>query len=282
MSNENVGNRNFKDTVFRLLFNDAEKSAELYNAINGTKYKPKDIAINTIQNPFFVNVLRNDLSFTIGDKLIALFEHNSTKAPNIGLRFLFYVSQLYEMSIDDKKILFKENKMTIPVPEFIMLYNGKDKYPDNAVIKLSDLFQTKNTVNLELIVKVYNVNKGRNSQIMKRSKTLSGYAEFVEIVRNYVDNSGLSRTDAIEKAIEDCINKNVLKEFLSKHGGEIVTILQREITLDDIVSVREEDTREDIAEKMIKRGTPLDIVAEDTELSLEKIKKLAEKTNANK
>ena len=109
---------------------------------------------------------------------------------------------------------------------------------------------------------------------MKRSKTLNEYAEFVAKVHNYIDNSGLELTEALKKAIEDCVKSNILREFLEKHGGEVVSILYREQSLDDAKEVWEEEKAEKIAEKMIKRGTPLDIIAEDTELTIEKVREL--------
>ena len=38
MCKKATGNREYKDTVFRLLFGNEDKSAELYNAIKGTSY----------------------------------------------------------------------------------------------------------------------------------------------------------------------------------------------------------------------------------------------------
>ena len=117
---------------------------------------------------------------------------------------------------------------------------------------------------------------------MDQSKTLNEYAEFVAKVRDYIDNSGLELTEALKKAVEDCINENILREFLQKHGGDVVNTLFREWNLDDFIQVREEERAEKIAIKMIKRETPLNIVAEDTELSIEKVKEIAKKINKNK
>ena len=50
------GNREYKDNVFRLLFGDENKSAELYNAIKGTNYKAVNVKMSNIQNPLFVDL----------------------------------------------------------------------------------------------------------------------------------------------------------------------------------------------------------------------------------
>ena len=218
MCKEITGNREYKDSVFRLLFGNENNSAELYNAIKGTKHTPDMLKMNTIQNPFFFGTLRNDISFDIEDRLIALYEHNSSINPNIGLRFLFYVAQLYETAMD-KKAMYKTAKMSIATPEFYMIYNGKASYPEKSTVKLSDLFTVQGgKPNLELVVNVYNMNKGQNKKIMQRSRTLSEYAEFVAKVREYTDSSGFELTEALKRAVEDCARGNILREFLEKHG----------------------------------------------------------------
>ena len=284
MSDNITGNREYKDTAFRLLFGDRSKSAELYNAIAGTNYAPNALTMNTIQNPFFFGVLRNDLSFTVEDRLIVLMEHNSSVNPNMGLRFLLYIADLYEITMD-KKAMYKSKAMSIAKPEFYMLYNGKEEYPEKAIVKLSDLFkvQDRKKPNLELVVTVYNANKGYNKKIMQRSKTLDEYAEFVAVVRSYTDILGLALTEALKRAIEDCIKNNVLLEFLQKYGGEIVNMLYREWNLEDAMEVRAEERGEEIAENMLKKNKySVEEISEITELTIAKITALKERLDATK
>ncbi|MDE5679353.1 MAG: hypothetical protein K2I01_02820 [Lachnospiraceae bacterium] len=50
-----VPQRNYKDTVFRLLFNDRENLLSLFNAVNGTSYcKPEELEIITLQNAVYL------------------------------------------------------------------------------------------------------------------------------------------------------------------------------------------------------------------------------------
>jgi len=282
-----TGNREYKDNVFRLLFDDEAKSAELYNAIKGTNYTADKIKMNTLQNPFFFGDFRNDISFTVDDKLIILLEHQSSVNPNMGLRFLLYIAALYEISID-KNAMYKGKPMSIANPEFYVIYNGKEEYPEKAIIKLSDLFEIQGAEkNLELVVTVYNANKGHNKKIMEKSRTLNEYAEFVAKVRDYLltvgqsNNSGLELTAALKKAVEDCINENILREFLQKHGGDVVNTLLREWNLDEYTEVRAEERAEKraekMAEKMLLKNEPIDKIIEYTELTGEKILKLKKK-----
>ncbi|MDR3237717.1 MAG: Rpn family recombination-promoting nuclease/putative transposase, partial [Spirochaetia bacterium] len=122
-------NRKYKDSVFRMLFNDKEKLRQLYNAIEGTDYdKNTPIKINTLSDSVFVT-RHNDISFTIDDEYIVLIEHQSTVNGNIPVRMLIYLSLLYE-NIIDKDVLYKEDTSDLLCPRLIVLYNGKAEIPD--------------------------------------------------------------------------------------------------------------------------------------------------------
>ena len=279
MNKKETGNREYKDNVFRLLFGNAEKSAELYNAIRGTNYTADDVEINTLQNPFFFGVLRNDLSFTIKAKLINLTEHQSSINPNMGLRFLLYSAEIYGTSID-KKDMYKPAPMSIATPEFYVLYNGAEDCPEKSIIRLSDLYKVQGVENtLELTVTVYNVNKGYNKNIMTNSRTLSEYAEFVAKVREYSKNS--NTTESLKRAIEDCVRNDILREFLLQYGGEIVNLLNREFDIDiyreAMIETGEDRRAERIAERMLLENEPVDKIIRYTGLTQEKIIKIIKK-----
>jgi len=57
--------RNFKDTVFRMLFSRPENALALYNSLNGTAYTDVGmLEFNTLENAIYMNV-KNDVSFLI-------------------------------------------------------------------------------------------------------------------------------------------------------------------------------------------------------------------------
>ena len=67
-------NREFKDGMFRTLFNDKEKMLELYNAVSEEqmgKEAIEDIETLTIETPLYIGS-RNDLAFLIFS-VISLF-----------------------------------------------------------------------------------------------------------------------------------------------------------------------------------------------------------------
>ena len=110
--------RNYKDTVFRRLFNTKEKLLELYNAIFGTDYKDwSAVKINTLDNVLFMG-MRNDISFVIYGVLV-LLEHQSTINKNLAARMFLYLSKIYEKIIgeDDPNALYKWNEVELPNPD---------------------------------------------------------------------------------------------------------------------------------------------------------------------
>ncbi|MDR3161548.1 MAG: Rpn family recombination-promoting nuclease/putative transposase [Spirochaetaceae bacterium] len=192
----------------------------------------------------------NDVSFLIGDLLVILIEHQSTINENMPLRLLLYIAKIYEILTGERN-LYRAQRMDLPLPEFIVLYNGTAPYPDTRSLKLSDAFRDPSSLGLakgepalELTVKVYNINRGHNEPIIRRCKTLAGYSAFIAAIRDY-EGMGRSREEAIEQAIKDCIKQNILKEFLQSHGREVTSMLFTEWNWDDALAVQREEGREE-------------------------------------
>lgn len=128
--------------IFRELFNDENALRELYSALSGQEIDPDEsIEIVTLEDAIF-NSLKNDLSFTIGSKIIVLIEQQSTDSPNLALRLFIYLANQYDKMLDKKKI-YSTSKVSIPKPELYVFYNGKDDRQEEWEQKLSDLFAVK-------------------------------------------------------------------------------------------------------------------------------------------
>ena len=83
--------RNYKDTVSRMLFRKPENALSLYNALNGTSYTDaSQITFNMLDNAIYMG-MQNDISFLIMNE-VNLYEHQSTYNLNMPLRDLFYVA----------------------------------------------------------------------------------------------------------------------------------------------------------------------------------------------
>ena len=218
-----VANRKYKDTIFRMLFSDKKNLLSLYNALNGKNYSDcAQLEIVTLENAIYMS-MKNDLAFIL-DLALFLWEHQSTYNPNIPLRDLMYIAKEYEKYIKEKGIsLYSNRQQKIPAPQFIVFYNGNRKIGERMEHRLSDAYGTSSgEPALELKVLVININEGYNQKLMESCQILKEYAQYVSKVRTY--KKTLSLNEAVEKAVEECIQEGILREFLLKHRAEVVAM----------------------------------------------------------
>lgn len=215
---ENPANRNYKDTVFRMLFQDRGRLLGLYNAVSGRNYTDqKELEIVTLENAVYMG-MKNDLAFLI-DLNLYLFEHQSTINKNMPLRFLQYVSAEYEKLVASKDI-YRDKLIQIPTPHFIVFYNGAAFCPEQSELRLSDAFLTKEErPELELRVKVFNINGGYNEELKGQCLALKEYMQYVTRVRRYAESMSLE--EAVDRAVEECIREDILREFLQLNRAEV-------------------------------------------------------------
>ena len=210
-------NRIYKDRLYKMIFNNKSELLKLYNAINGTHYDdPAMLTITTLDNAIYMT-MENDLSFII-DMRLALYEQQSTVNPNLPLRFLMYIADIYSAYVKDMNI-YSSKKLQIPLPSFVIFYNGVQSQPDKSEFLLSELFHpTTDEPALELKAVMLNINKGHNQELMNACHTLRDYSEYVARIRTY--SGELPFADAVEKAITECIQENILRDFLLKNRAE--------------------------------------------------------------
>lgn len=244
-------NRNYKDTMFRILFRDKDKLLSLYNAVNGTHYTDvENLRITTLENAIYMN-MKNDLSFVF-DFSLSIYEHQSTMNPNIPLRDLFYVSKVLQGLTKDED-LYGSKEVKIPTPRFIVFYNGREEMPEKWTRKLSDLYE-KNVAEpeLELIVTVYNVNMGRNPSLFEACQTLKEYAQYVALVRKYVENMPVE--EAVECAVTECIQKGILRDFLMQNRAEAIEVSIFEYNEEQHIKNEKKISYEDGLREGIEKG----------------------------
>lgn len=216
-----TANREYKDTMFRMIFREKKELLSLYNAVNNSDYqKEEDLQIVTLENAVYMNV-KNDLAFLI-DFHLHLYEHQSTYNPNMPLRDLFYVSREYQKLVENRSI-YMSSVVKIPAPRFITFYNGANNIPEIVYLKLSDAYYTEEKEPaLELRVTMFNLNKGNNRKLLKSCRTLREYMLYVERVRSYAGRSELTLNLAVERAVDECIKENILADFLRKNRAEAI------------------------------------------------------------
>ena len=237
-------NREYKDSVFSLYLSDPKRLIDVYNAVANTEYPPDTpVEINTLTDVLYKNQI-NDLSFVLDGQAEVLIEHQSTINENMALRLFLYSARIYE-KITKQKSLYKKKRIKIPVPKFIVLYNGNEPFPEHAVQKLSDNYITEQeNPQLELKVNIYNINYEVNAEIVRRSQALSEYSRFIgKIKENLAD--GLSLEESIKQAIEYGIEHDIMREFLETNGSEVANMLLSGWNMDEALAVSKEEGYED-------------------------------------
>lgn len=289
-----MANKEYKSDVFSMLLQDKKRAMEIYNAINGTDYDdPELVEMTTLDDKSFSLTVRNDASFIL-DANLSLYEHQSTYCPNMPLRDLLYFASIIQKRIKaQKRDIYGGRILKIPVPHFVVFYNGKEDAPDQYDLRLSDAFE-KETENpeIELVCHVYNINNGKNVPLLSKCQTLREYMYFVDMVRKNNEISG-NLEDAIEKAINQCMEENVLRDFLAQHREEVMHVMTLDYTFERRLEMQRAEAIEDgerigkeigkeekLSEqirKKIQKGKPLDQIADELEEVPETIRPLYEK-----
>jgi hypothetical protein len=220
----------------------------------------------------------NDLSFTIGGRVVVIIEHQSTINPNMAMRIFLYAARVYEKKIPGNK-LYSYRTLKVPRPKFYVLYNGTEDFPDKVKLRLSDLFIEENEEDedeeeemslLELTVPVYNINVGHNAELLERSKTLKGYSVFIDKAREY-EALTHDRSTGIKSAVEWCVNHEILSTYLKDRGSEVINMLSTEWNTNDAKKVWQKEAFED-GIKIGEQRSAAVIAAKDAQLSAQAAK----------
>ncbi|MBQ9134530.1 MAG: hypothetical protein IJX66_00385 [Lachnospiraceae bacterium] len=269
-------NRNYKDTLFRMIFKEPRELLSLYNALNNTTYtNPDDLKIITLENAIYMNV-KNDVACVL-DCHLNLYEHQSTVNPNMPLRDLLYVAREYEILFADDTI-YSTKLRKIPAPHFIVFYNGSATQPEYLEMKLSDAYEipVQNPA-LELKVIQLNINAGYNKELMNRCKTLQEYSLYVDKVRKYVKKKPLK--EAVEQTVTECIKDGILSQFLTRYRAEAISMSIFEYDEEkELALIRRDERNIGMEEGMLVGIEAFLSLCEDLKLSQEETRsKLMEK-----
>ena len=301
---QNKTRRNYKDSVFVDLFahdiTAKENFISLYNALHGTNLDAKTTEIQPvmIEKVLYMKYY-NDVAMLVDGKIVVMIEHQSTINENMPFRFLEYIARIYE-KITNPKEKFERKIMKLPVPEFYVFYNGKEDFPSESEMKLSDAFIKldenldynsdlkkhieKHNFPLEISVKVININVDKENPVLNRCEALKEYSEFMEQVRFNVENK---IPEALTVAIKQSIKQGFLSEYLSRKSTEVENMLLTEYDYDTDIAVQRQEAYEDgmeqgsqqakieTAKNLLSMALSIENIAKATGLSVEEIKSIS-------
>ena len=157
-------------------------------------------------------------------------------------------------------------------------------------------------------VRVINVNYEKGAALLEKCRLLSDYSQLVHIAKiNYQRTHDLDT--AVSEAVTECMEKDILRNFLKENGGEIMSFLYDMLTKEEMEEIREHDgyvrglkdghtsgvkeglargaaegaqaKQRDIAANMLAKGMDAALISELTGLSEKDILKLR-RTNTSK
>ena len=128
--------------------------------------------------------------------------------------------------------IYGTKQISLPTPQCIVFYNGEKEMPEEQILKLSDAFENKERqADVELTVRMLNINHGHNEALMEKCRTLAEYAQFVAVSREYAAE-GRPMQEALEEAIIYCIDHGILSEFLKRYRSEVLGMLLEEFDIE--------------------------------------------------
>ena len=286
-------NREFKDGMFRTLFNDKEKMLELYNAVSEKQVGEEaleNIEALTIETPLYIGS-RNDLAFLIDGKSMFFCEQQSTKSGNMALRLSSYFGKTLDMMFGSE--IYGTRKLMMAPPSFFVLVFGDKNTPELQVEPLSKHYTENAPENsMELVVNVYNICYSEDKEILKRSRTLREYSMFIYFVNECLDREK-SLEEAVAASVKRAKSEGILADFLNKYATEVESMLTG-ITVEKYGEVMKKEGFEDgkaagiaqgeasgraaekleMAKALKVKGVSIDIIAETSGLPVEEIEKL--------
>ena len=311
--------RNYKDTLFRMIFGrENEQSArwrmELYNALSGKNHtNPADLELTTIENVIYITT-KNDLSFLV-DSQMTLYEQQSTVNKNMPLRGLIYFAQLYQMYVSKLKKDLYGGLVNIPVPQYVVFYNGDTNTPERYKMKLSEAFdfsdieeneKAEKITDYEWTADIININTKKiredlenNDEIYisalnKKCNALYDYIKYVNRIKANQKNK-MDIKAAVDEAVNWAIGKKLLEGFFAEQKAEVTAMCLTEFDQELYDKNRrregyEEGVQDGAHENAVesaknflrmKIGT-FEQIAQGTGLPLEEVQKLAEEIRKEK
>lgn len=110
-----------------------------------------------------------------------------------------------------------------------MFYNGTQEQPDEQILTLSEAFQKSKEGEyedgcLECHARMLNINYGHNRELMQKCRRLEEYATFVLKVREHTMRNPKNLSEAIERAVDECIEEGILADILTSQKAEVLEL----------------------------------------------------------
>ena len=290
-----LAQREVKDRLFKWMFEDKRNALALVNALTGSNYQnEEDVEIITIKDVLYIS-MKNDISIYI-DYGMFFFEEQSTYNPNIPLRDLEYGTRSLRDYVERNELnLYSSKLQKIPKPYFFVIYNGKKELKDVEEYRLSDMFLRKDgKETLELTVTMYNINKGKNKELLEACRPLREYAWITNTIAEK-RKEGCTPIEAIERMLKEMPKEFVVYDTIQANRLEVVDMLETEFDEEKFKRMFKKEGYEEGVQRGLKEGkqeqllnncisllnvgTPIEFISKGLSLSKEEILQIAKENN---
>lgn len=299
-------NTKYKDRLFCFIFGREENkkwALSLYNAVNGSSHTdPGIIQITTMDDILYMG-MKNDVSFIIAN-IMSIYEQQSTYNPNMPVRELMYAARLYDKYIHEHKLnIYGKTLIPLPIPKLVVFYNGTEEQED-GILELKDAFEAgkhlpdghpaegdreSDTPDIAVRVRMFNVNYGKNRELLRACRPLEEYAWLIQCIRKYSGSMEIEKS--VDRAIDEMPEGFEIRPYLVRNKAEVkqmcITEYNEAETMrmfeeqgrregrNEGIGIGEQNKANEIAESMIKANESGDKIIQYTGLKKETVDKLA-------
>lgn len=267
--------REDKSLLFTMIFSEKESALKLYNALTRRNYTDLErLVISRIGNAICLS-MKNDVGLVI--------EARDTLR---GMKDLF--PMLLNIQSENEK---GKAVISFPVSSLLVMYYGQDDVPGyEEKLVFNSVFAGKDSVDVGVRMHVLNINKGYNDNIKSLCKLLDDYSEYIYRIRVYQKN--MSIQEAVERAINECMQENILSDFLYKHRDSVISMSIAEFDQTKICNKEKQecynegrekgrvegahDMLRELVGKRLMQGNSLEEIADMFELGIPQICSLIE------
>ena len=206
------------ENFFELLFSSRPEALSLYNALNHSDYTDPDaLCIRPLEDALFL-WMKGDHSFVVRLTL-SLFSRQSIDED--GLPDLLFWN-LYELMPENDAEL-------IPVPAYILFYNGVEKKYDWPVNTGSCEYNGGPECRIpSMSVYILDITSGNNEDLLDACRPLREYRMIAERFRSRAAGGLAIAVETAERVVEECIRDGILVDFLTQHRETAPAVAQHD------------------------------------------------------
>jgi hypothetical protein len=238
--------------------------------------------------------MKNDVSFVL-DMWFNIYGHQSTFNPNVPVRCLLYLGRLWSKRLigNSHVNIYGKKLVELPAPKFVVFYNGSEDEADALELRLSDAFpeNRREKADIELKVRMININHGRNKDLIGKCRPLYEYSWFIARIRK--NSLTMEMEDAVDLAIKEMPADFRIKAYLIANREEVRMSILTEYDEAKMMEYFKEEGREEgrkegidfrdsqMIENMLRKGKTVEEIVEFCDYPRELVEKIWEKMKAS-